>query len=154
MKRVGEDAYLSFSEARTLAWLKLKAAAIGNALRTSAGGGAAATLDAAAATAAGAALLAEWLPAKWADALGVPAPGARDAVASAAAAAPGARWCVSGDRTGVTGAENMLPKRPRLDAKEIARAKAAAAREEARTTARKKEARTMKSLTSFFAPKN
>lgn len=152
VKTIGDDTYLKFSEARAIAWLKLKAAATGAALRASAGGGAAASLDDAGAAAAGAALLAEWLPAEWAVKIGAPAPGVRDAAAAATTPAPGSRWCVAGDGA-AAGPENVPPKRQRIDPKELARAKAAAAREEARTAARKKEAKTMKSLTAFFAPK-
>jgi len=137
-KDVGGETYYRLCDDRALAWLRLKAATAGNALRGA--GGAAASLDDAAATAAGAALLAEYLPRPFAAALGV---------ADASDRAAPDRW--SGAPAG--DAPSPAAKRVRVDPKEIARVKAAAAREEARAAAKKKEASSMKSLASFFAPK-
>jgi ribonuclease H2 subunit B len=149
-KAAGGEAYYRLSEARALAWLRLKVAAARGAF--AALDPAFAQMEGHSLTAYAAAFLSEYLSPAWqgllARELGLP-----DPAEAAAAAAAAAAWAAAGGGAGGGGSQPDA-KRPRtFDPKEAARAKAAEARVAARVAKAAKEAKTMRKLSSFFGKK-
>ncbi len=151
-RAAGGEAYYRLSEARALAWLRLKVAAARGAF--AALDPAFAQMEGHSLTAYAAAFLSEYLSPAWqgrlARELGLP-----DPAEAAAAAAAAAAWAAAGNGGGGGGGGSQPDaKRPRtFDPKEAARAKAAEARVAARAAKAAKEAKTMRKLSSFFGKK-
>jgi ribonuclease H2 subunit B len=149
-KQIGDQFYYRLNDERVLAWLELKVEQTKTALVEQAAGFAG--MDTVGLTAYSAGILGEYLSQEWSNKLskylGLPQPG--DDVAGGlgngvAAPPPMYNPDVSFD----------LPeaKRPRFDPKEAAKAKAQAARQEAKAAKIAKEASGMRKLSSFFSKK-
>lgn len=145
-KQVGAQYYYRLNDERVLAWLGLKVDQTKAALVEQASGFSG--MDPMGLTAYAVGILGEYLSPEWSSKLskylGVPQPG-DDAAHGAAVAPPLYSSDVAFDRPEA--------KRPRFDPKEAAKAKAQAARQEAKAAKIAKEASGMRKLSSFFSKK-
>ncbi|KAL4537198.1 hypothetical protein Ndes2437B_g08347 [Nannochloris sp. 'desiccata'] len=151
-KQVGDQYYYRLNDARVLAWLGLKADQTKAALVEQAAGFAG--MDHMGLTAYAVGILGEYLSPEWSNKLskylGLPQPGGDSG--GGTAAANGAAVPPPLYNPDVT-FDRAEAKRPRYDPKEAAKAKAQAARQEARAAKIAKEASGMRKLSSFFSKK-
>ena len=145
-REAGGDTYFRLSDARLLAWLRVKARRVAEA--GCAGVPGLAALDEAGRLAYAAGLLGEYLAPEWARRLGAALGVPLAAAAPQPAAAAGVRG--AGEGSFFEEHREAGEKRARVDKKELAREAARRDREEKRRKELQKEAKTMHSLSALF----
>ena len=145
-REAGGDTYYRLSDARVLAWLRVKARGVAKA--GCAGVPGLAALDEAGRLAYAAGLLGEYLSPEWARRLGATLGVPLAAAPHPPAAAAGVRG--AGEGSFFEEHREAGEKRARVDKKELAREAARRDREEKRRKERQREAKTMHSLSALF----